>query len=417
MIFHLDSRRNSLSKNIVTSSIPEKIIFLSLVFRYLTGHREIIQGFIMITINNLLNFFTQSSNTKIKSFMDPPELKIQQIFKDERFPNVVVTPRGTVLSSWGCPNIRVRRSEDGGESWGREIAIARSGFNGGGTTINEANGEIFIFVEDAHPPAPSTIYHSKDDGKTWKEQKVQIDADSSGKQPSMHMNEHGITLQHSKYKGRLLRPTRFYGEGNRPESLWPTHFTNAIFSDDGGETWQTSEPFPENGTGEAAITELSDGRIYYNSRRHWAPEGKNPRRRWIGWSHDGGMTWKETEICEVLPDGPQNSNYGCMGGLSRLRLENQDILIYSNCDSADSRTHGTVWASFDGGLTWPLKRLVYEGNFAYSSIDVGRPETVTESWIYLHFESEGAKMARFNLSWLLEGESTGDGESPSLVNF
>ena len=106
-----------------------------------------------------------------------------------------------------------------------------------------------------------------------------------------------------------------------------------------------------------------------------------------------------------------------MGGLVRLPFKNHDILIYSNCDNAESRTRGTVWASFDGGLTWPLKRLVYESKFAYYSIDVGRAGTATEGWLYLHFESEGSKMARFNLSWLLEGEKTGEGELPSWLKF
>jgi len=372
---------------------------------------------VIITPNSLLACFAKLSVNDIKTFMTPAQLEIQQIFDDERFPNVVVTPYGTVLASWGSPNIRVRRSEDGGVTWSKEITIAKSGFHGGGTTVNEINAEILVFVEDNHPPAPSTAYRSKDDGKTWQAAKVTIHADSNGKLPSMHMNEHGITLKYGKYKGRLLRPTRFYGEGNRPESLWPTHFTNAIFSDDGGNTWQTSEPFPENGTGEATIAELSDGRIYYNSRRHWAPEGKNPRRRWIAWSHDGGATWSEAKICEILPDGPQNSNYGCMGGLVRLPCKNHDILIYSNCDNAEKRTHGTVWASFDGGVTWPIKRLVYEDKFAYSSIDAGRAGTATEGWLYLHFESEGSKMARFNLSWLLEGQKTGDGELPSQLKL
>ena len=163
------------------------------------------------------------------------------------------------------------------------------------------------------------------------------------------------------------------------------------------------------------MAELSDGRIYYNSRRHWAPEGINPRRRWTAWSDDGGESWKGLAICEALPDGPQNSNYGCMGGLVRLPVAGKDILLYSNCDSPDGRNRGTVWASFDGGKTWPVKRLVYEGGFAYSSLSAGRPGTKSEGWIYLQFESGGAKMARFNLSWVLEGEKTGDGEVPAWV--
>ena len=40
--------------------------------------------------------------------------EIQELFSDERFPNVVVATDGTVVASWGRENYRVRRSEDGG---------------------------------------------------------------------------------------------------------------------------------------------------------------------------------------------------------------------------------------------------------------------------------------------------------------
>ena len=99
----------------------------------------------------------------------------------------------------------------------------------------------------------------------------------------------------------------------------------------------------------------------------------------------------------------------------RLPVSGRDILLYSNCDSPGGRNHGTVWASLDGGKTWPLKRLVHEGGFAYSSLAAGRPETKSEGWIYLNFEGGpqgGATVARFNLSWLLKGEKTADGDLP-----
>jgi len=187
-----------------------------------------------------------------------------------------------------------------------------------------------------------------------------------------------------------------------------------IRSTDNGKTWQTSEPFEEMGTGEATLAELSDGRIYYNSRRHWAPKDKNPLRRWVAMSEDDGATWSKPEICEILPDGDQNRPYGLMGGLVRLPVKGRDILIYSNIVSPAGRHHGTLWASFDGGRTWPVKRLVDEGAFAYSSLDAGRPGTPSEGWIYLLYESRGGKVARLNLSWLLKGEKTGDGEVPAL---
>lgn len=50
-----------------------------------------------------------------------------------------------------------------------------------------------------------------------------------------------------------------------------------------------------------------------------------------------------------------------------------------------------------------------------------RPGTASEGWVYLLFEggprephSDG-QLARFNLSWLLEGELTGDGEVPEGI--
>jgi len=351
-------------------------------------------------------------------FLGKPKLEMQQLFRGERFPNVVVALDGTVVATWGSRSVRARRSEDGGKTWGPPITIAAPGFQGGGTIVDETTGEIIAFVEAHHPPAPLTVYRSKDNGKTWQEQKgVVIKPDSKGNMPSMHMNEHGITLRHGKHRGRLLRPSRFYA-GKNERARWPRHYTNAIYSDDGGKTWQTSEPFPAMGTGEAAVAELSDGTVYYNSRRHWAPPGQNPRRRWSARSYDGGATWTDLAMVEALPDGPQDSNYGCMGGLVRLPIKGRDILLYSNCDSTRGRNHGTVWASFDGGKTWALKRLVFAGGFAYSSLDAGRPGTPSEGWIYLHFEGGprgGSTIARFNLAWLLEGQPTGDGRIPEWV--
>ncbi|MDF1862529.1 MAG: sialidase family protein [Verrucomicrobiales bacterium] len=348
-------------------------------------------------------------------FLNETALSIETIFEGERFPNIVVTTKGTVLATWGNSQIRARRSEDGGKSWGEEIVIAKPGFQGGGTTVDETTGDILAFVEDEHPPAPLTVYRSRDDGLTWTPEKPTIKPNSRGDLPSMHMNEHGITLRHGKHAGRLIRPTRFYGAGNRPESIWHTHYTNAMFSDDGGKTWQTSEPFPENGTGEATIAELSDGRLYYNSRVHWQERPKNTRRR-EAWSNDGGLTWTDFKVIDILPDGHQHRSYGCMGGLVRLPVAEKDILIFSNIDTEKAtRERATVWASFDGGKSWPVKRLVFDGPSAYSSLNAGRPGTPSEGWIYLNFESEGnSKVARFNLSWLLEGEATGDGEIPNL---
>jgi len=350
---------------------------------------------------------------KIEPFLGEPKFDMQQVHKGGRFPNVVVAVDGTVLAIWG--GVKVRRSEDGGQTWGPEILVGK-GFMGGGATVNEKNGDVLAFVEKHHPPAPLTVYRSKDHGKSWKAMEVVIGKDANGNIPSMHMNEHGITLRHGKHAGRIIRAARHYAAGNR-RSEWPNHYTTAIYSDDAGKTWNTSKPFAEMGTGEAAIAELSDGRLYYNSRSHWNKKSP-PKRRRCAYSADGGETWKDWQIVQIVPDGPQNTPYGCMGGLVRLPIQGKDILIYSNCDSPGGRRLGTAWVSFDGGKTWPLKRLVHKGSFAYSSLNAGRPKTKSEGWIYLNFEGGpkgGSTVARFNLSWLSKGEKTGRGELPKWL--
>jgi sialidase-1 len=347
----------------------------------------------------------------LKPFLGEPKMERQQVYQSDRFPTVAVARDGSVLAVWN--GVKVRRSEDGGATWGPEIPIG-PGFMGGGVTVNEANGDIFAFVSEAHPPSTEKIYRSQDHGRTWSVMDAVIKPDSKGNKPEMHMNDHGITLMRGPHKGRMIRPSRFYAKANH-HSEWPNHYTNAIYSEDGGKTWLTSEPFPANGTGEATIAELSDGRIYYNTRRHWVPEGEDNSTRWTAMSDDGGVTWKDLVMCKDLPDGPRDTGYGLMGGLVRLPVKDKDILIFSNVESPGGRHHGTVWASFDGGKSWPLKRLVTEGAFAYSSLNAGRPGTKSEGWIYLFSEGAGGEMWRFNLSWLLAGVRTGNGEVPKWI--
>ncbi len=383
----------------------------------------------------------------LATFLGEPIIETQQLVRHSRsqvWPNVVVARDGSVLATYGVVfggsepftrnprRVALRRSEDGGATWGEEIVIAEPGFQGGGTIVDETTGDILAFVEERHPPAALTVYRSQDHGKTWQAQaETLVRPDGRGNVPSMHMNEHGITLQFGPNRGRLLRAARWYA-GRNKHDVYAGMYTTAVYSDDGGVTWNTSEPFPEYGTGEAAIAELSDGRIYYSSRMHWSERPQNRRRR-AAWSHDGGQSWVDWDVVEALPDGQQGRVEGCLGGLVRLPIQGRDVLIYSNVDTDTfHRNRITVWASFDGAKTWPIKRLVYGGPSGYSSLIAGRPGTPSEGWIYIHYDGgedhddpvgmahlfippRGSLVARFNLSWLLAGLKTGNGSIPGWV--
>jgi sialidase-1 len=387
-------------------------------------------------------------------FLGEPFFDMQVVFDEGdhvREPYLAIAVDGTLLAVRNNKK-HLRRSEDGGRSWGEiiDMPITHSDSN---MIVDENTGDIMsVRMWDG----TDRVFRSTDHGKTWMEEEItinlselrarfaeagvkervtKVDQDKIGTY-YMHANasEAGVTLRHGEHKGRLLVSATF-----RPHAK--THpsdresadeiFSCAVYSDDGGATWQVSGLFPEGFTEEAALTELHDGRIYYNSRSHSGYYDKTLARklrpdetmRREAWSNDGGQTWEDLNISQVLPDGGgYGRGYGMKGGLTRLPVKDRDVLVFSNADTGGGdRKKMTVWASFDGGKTWPMKRLVYAPYGAYSSLVAGRSDTASEGVIYLLFEGgpdgrySAMQVARFNLSWILEGERTGSGKVPEWI--
>jgi sialidase-1 len=390
----------------------------------------------------------------LTAFLGEPLFQKQIIFDGDnrvREPYMAVAVDGTVLAMRNYEKL-LRRSEDGGLTWG-EAFEAPFGFLDTNMIVDENTGHILsVRMWDGN----DRLWRSTDHGKTWTEEEITLkpnevmkwieraglnergtweEQGQSGKY-IMHGNagEAGITLRHGNHKGRLLVSATFRPHAKEhPSDRKPVDaiYSCAIYSDDGGATWQVSGLFPEGTTEEAALAELKDGRIYYNSRscsgyydkalaRELRPDETFRRE---AWSYNGGETWEDLRVSRVLTDGGgYNRGYGMKGGLVRLPVKDRDILIYSNADTAGgAREKMTVWASFDGGDTWPVKRLVYAPHGAYSCLDAGRPGTPGEGVIYLLFEGgpggqyAAMQFARLNLSWLLQGEPTGDGQVPDWV--
>ncbi len=344
--------------------------------------------------------------------------EMQKLFPGRGGRSIVVAQDGTVVAFHGRS---IRRSADGGKTWSppREIGPDASG----NAILDENTGDVMLVRPDR-----GYLWRSTDAGTTWLREEIRVlpnglgHGNPDGVPANAGAMQSGVTLQFGEHKGRLLMPARCQPpEGTNDVQWWPYNYNTSIYSDDRGRTWQTSTPFPVLGTGEGTLAELSDGRVYYNSREHMSKGN-----RFVAWSHDGGATWLNPSRCRVLPDGMRGDRYGCMGGLARLPVDGRDILVYSNLDSDGGQFRGrgrqkiTVWASFDGAETWPVKRLVFDGPSAYSNLAGGRPDTPTEGQIYLLFEGgcggqyDAVHVARFNLAWLLEGEPTGDGEVPDF---
>ncbi|NQT16251.1 MAG: exo-alpha-sialidase [Planctomycetes bacterium] len=340
-----------------------------------------------------------------------PLFEVQELYESVRIPNIVVAADGSVLALAKAGRI-LRRSEDGGKTWSPTQTVGEDA--AGSAIVDDNTGDVLVVCAKS-----GYLWRSGDHGKTWKKEEFAIKANPlghgvpDGVPAQTACSESGLTLRYGKHRGRLLMPARVQPpEGNNGQEWWPYNYNTAIYSDDGGKTWQTSAPV-QSGTGEGTLAELSDGAIYYNSRSHMSVD----HRRRIAWSHDGGSMFVDWRVCNDLREVGQpfyfkygtKPSYGCNAGLVRLPLETtdgKDVLLFSTPDDpGGTRVRMSVWASFDRGETWPVHRLVYESHSAYSSLAAGPDGTA-----YLLFERGKKKLydsiavARFNLAWLMEGQ-------------
>jgi len=339
-----------------------------------------------------------------------PLFEMQDLFKGVRIPNITVATDGTVLA-FGNSGRLLRRSTDAGKTWSPQQEVGK---DASGSAIVDATTSHVLVVN----PRGGYLWRSTNHGATWKRETCTFKPNAAGHGtpdgvPSQTTcSESGLTLQHGKHKGRLLMPARIQPpKGSNDQEWWPFNYNTAIFSDDAGKSWQTAYPV-QSGTGEGTLAELSDGRIYYNSRSHMSVD----HRRRIAWSYDGGNMFTDWEVSEHLFEVGQphyfkygrKPSYGINAGLVRMPLEatgGKDVLLFSIPDSRGGpRVKMSVFASFDQGATWPVKRLVYASHSAYSSLAAGKDGTV-----YLLFERGEKKLyeritvARFNLAWLAAG--------------
>jgi len=352
-----------------------------------------------------------------------------------RIPGVVVTAKGTVLAycearkytvaDRGEIEIHLRRSTDGGSTWGPRTQVAHLGprlprnphmpedkrnKNMGGPneqTVNnpvaiaDSNGAVhFVYgVEYMR----SFYIRSDDDGITWSRpveitstfEQFRTDCDW---QAIATGPGHGIQLR----TGRLVVPVWIATyEGNLPIKK----ASSVIFSDDGGATWQRGD-IAIVGGGECIAAELSDGRVILNARNSF-PEN----RRAIAFSRDGATGWSQTEFAEELLEP------GCMAGLVShpgTAETKKPSLLFSNPNTTDrphsARRNVTIKLSYDDGRTWPLSKVLQPGPSAYSDMAVlpdgtilcfyesGRPgaDRPNRPWQYACL-----RIARFNLEWLM----------------
>lgn len=345
-----------------------------------------------------------------------------------RIPSAVVTKKGTVLafaegrafasSDQAHNKIILKRSTDGGKTWDALQIIAAAGANSlnNPTAVVEQNsGRVWLMYQriPAHLTEGSretatgyegtNVYRnlliwSDDDGVTWSEPR---DVTRSTKRPTRATTVAsgpgiGIQLTRGEHKGRLIFP---FNEG--PFWQWNNY---AVFSDDAGVTWRCGENVPgafitdakgktRSQVNEVQMVELSDGSVMLNSRQF---AGAKVRKTAV--SRDGGETWSP------IADATELRDPSCMASIFRYSFagENEkNILLFSNPDSGKRET-GTVYLSRDDGKTWPVKKVLWPGDFAYSVLT-----KLPDGTVGCLFETDKYRrivFARFPLAWLTGGK-------------
>lgn len=95
------------------------------------------------------------------------------------------------------------------------------------------------------------------------------------------------------------------------------------------------------------------------------------------------------------------------GGKSRL--------LFSG-PSAGRRIKGQVAMSYDNGKTWPVKKLLGEGGFAYSSLAMVEPGVVGVLYEENQANIKKLKFVPVTIEWLTDGKDTGlpSGKKPPV---
>jgi sialidase-1 len=291
-----------------------------------------------------------------------------------RIPSIVRTNSDALIAfvegrmssnaDYGNINVMFKRSFDNGVTWsslGQVVGASQNTWGNPTAVVDRSNGRIWIFMswnDSAHNQSGTNGYlpinqwgqrrvyvsHSDDDGATWA---TPTDLTS--------------TLLPSGYKWDAMGPGVGIYQGTR--LIIPAIGRN-IYSDDHGATWHYA--LTQTGTAptsEATIVDLVDGRLMRNDRPTSA-SANIASRRWVArGTIEGGFSTFAPD--DTLLDEP------CEASIMRYTGA-PDRIVFLNSASTVTRGKMRVRISYDGGVTWPISRRIYDWLTEQQAIDQGK---------------------------------------------
>lgn len=308
-----------------------------------------------------------------------------------RIPAIVKSRDGTLLAfaegrktgrgDAGNIDLLVKRSKDGGKTWGKQILVWDEADNTAGNpcpVVDLKTGAILLLsthnlgtdketdIINKRSKSTRTVWvlRSEDDGLTWSKA---TEITATTKDPSWGWYAtgpgNGIQLQKGPHAGRVVIPANhsFDDPNGTLRGGKYSHRSHAIYSDDGGKTWKLGGNTGP-GTNESQIVELAEpaGGLLDNMRSYF---GRSQRTHSI--SKDGGLTWSAPE------DQPALVEPVCQASIIRQTFPTAGkpgLILFSNPADPKARVNMTVRGSTDDGKTWPTKLVLTASHAAYSSL-------------------------------------------------
>ncbi|MDL2077975.1 sialidase family protein [Streptomyces sp. GXMU-J15] len=327
-----------------------------------------------------------------------PYVSGQGGYASYRIPATVVTPVGTLLAfaegrrdgaaDSGNIDVVLRRSTDGGCTWGMQTVVASgdgdtrgnpapvvdpltgtvvlvTSYNGG--TVTE--GRIMRGEVTAGQSRRVFVQRSRDDGESFgppEEITEQV------KRPDWRWYAtgpgHAVALRHGPHAGRLVIPANHSvapPPGSADSGQEPKYYGgHAIYSDDGGTTWHigfvAGDYDGRLNANETTAAELPDGRLYFNSRdQHGSSLGNRLDAR----SDDGAASLaRPYAVQPALDEVPV-----VQGSVLQLAGDGAPLL-FSGPSVPTARQSMAVWRSTDGGAGFTKVLTLSERRAAYSDL-------------------------------------------------
>lgn len=329
----------------------------------------------------------------LKAFLGQPWLKEAQVFADQHAPNVVVSREGTVVTVFGYPSdVKVRRSEDGGETWADPV-------------LWRDDKGVVHFAYGVLDPAKTrevgewTFYH-----RVCRDPKAKILQWSDpvemapDRKQDVFFNNKPIRLANGNWlMPVVVRNGKQPDDGKMHPYHWGYESAGALVSSDGGMTWGVAGATPKltnSGYGakdtfcwEAGAFQRTDGTVVIFVRNSWGLLQASESR-------DEGKSWNEFEPVNI-PNPTARIHV--------RKLPTGEVLCLSNPNSRktfENRSPLAAFISYDDGVSFAkIVILDVNGKVMYPDAELAEDGHT----LHLHYESrKEVYFAKFDVREILE---------------